>query len=168
MACLKVIAILEDLKSGKREKLNLADMFVDPDAPAEESKTIPKFIRNLPDGEKIQVNIAKELAAGDTTKSKATDKEFKTFQEERLSDAKPIKGLLTDFRVQGSKGDEKIPNEQSVLNTIEAISKSQAGKITEAKRGEIENAELEKLSDLVGYHQTHSKNVYSIVVRAKR
>ena len=28
-------AILEDLKSGKREKLNLADMFVDPDAPAE-------------------------------------------------------------------------------------------------------------------------------------
>lgn len=143
-------AILEDLKSGKREKLNLADMFVDPDASAEESKTIPKFIRNLPDGEKIEVNIAKELAAGDKTEIKPTDKEFKTFQEERLSDVQPIKGLLTDFRVQGSKGDEKIPNEQSVLNTIEAISKSQAGKITEAKRGEIENAELEKLSDLVG------------------
>ena len=142
--------ILEDLKAGRREKLNLADMFVDPDASAEESKTIPKFIRNLPDGEKIEVNIAKELAAGDKTEIKPTDKEFKTFQKERLSDVQPIKGLLTDFRVQGSKGDEKIPNEQSVLNTIEAISKSQAGKITEAKRGEIENAELEKLSDLVG------------------
>ena len=36
-------AILEDLKSGKREKLNLADMFVDPDASAEESKTIPSL-----------------------------------------------------------------------------------------------------------------------------
>ena len=142
--------VLDELKSGQREKLDLRDMFLDPDAPAEESTTIPKFIRNLPDGEKIEVNIAKELAAGDKTEIKPTDKEFKTFQEERLSDAEPIKGLLTDFRVQGSKGDEKIPNERSVLNTIEAISKSQSGKINEAKRGEIENVELEKLSDLVG------------------
>ena len=145
--------VLEDLKSGKRKKLDLRDMFADPNFKGlteDELREVNETRKKVFNNNEVEVSIPENLAAGDKPEIKPTDKEFKTFQQERLSDAKPLKGLLTDFRVQGSRGDEKIPNEQSVLNTIEAISKSQAGKINEAKRGTIENAELEKLSDLVG------------------
>mgnify|MGYP003133541054 FL=1 len=58
--------------------------------------------------------------------------------------------MLTDFRVTGSQGDDKLPNEQSILNSIEAISQTHRGKIDEASRGKITQAETQQLADLVG------------------
>jgi len=59
-------------------------------------------------------------------------------------------GNLSDFRAVGAQGDEKIPDEGRTLSTIEAISRSYAGKIDEAKRGEITLEETKQLADLVG------------------
>lgn len=132
--------ILDDLKTGKREALKLEDMFLDPEAPAEKSVTIPKFLRGVEDKD----------AGGKADLKKPTEEQFNQFQEERLSDAKPIKGLLTDFRVQGAAGDDKIPNEQSVINSIEAISKTQSAEIERIKRGKMSDDVVGELADLVG------------------
>ena len=146
--------ISRELQTGERKPKDLADFFADSDVFPEE--TIEKVDTDVKktigdkDGTKIKVKIPEEKSAGQKTPFKPTDESFKEFQEQRKVDVKPEKGLLTDFRVSGSQGDEKIPNEQSVLNTIEAISKTQKGEIDRIKRGKLENEEVEKLADLVG------------------
>ena len=74
-----------------------------------------------------------------------------TFME-GLSIAKPPneKGLLDDFRAKGARGDAKIPDEQAVLDNIQAVSYTYAGKIDEAKRGEIELETTRQLADILG------------------
>ena len=60
------------------------------------------------------------------------------------------KGMLDDFRAVGAAGDAKIPDEANVLSSIQAISKTYAGKITEEKRGTITLEATRQLADLVG------------------
>jgi hypothetical protein len=60
------------------------------------------------------------------------------------------KGLLDDFRAVGSAGDAKIPDEQGVLSGIQAISKTYAGQIDEAKRGEITLEVTRQMADILG------------------
>jgi hypothetical protein len=59
-------------------------------------------------------------------------------------------GLLDDFRAVGSRGDEKIPDEGRVLSTIQSISSTYAGKIDEAKRGEITTEATRQMADILG------------------
>ena len=60
------------------------------------------------------------------------------------------KGMLDDFRAVGAAGDAKIPDEEGVLSSIQAISKTYAGKINEEKRGTITLEATRQLADLVG------------------
>ena len=60
------------------------------------------------------------------------------------------KGLLDDFRAVGSAGDAKIPDEEGVLSGIQAISKTYAGQIDEAKRGEITLEATRQMADILG------------------
>ena len=60
------------------------------------------------------------------------------------------KGMLDDFRAVGAAGDAKIPDEEGVLSSIQAISKTYACKINEEKRGTITLEATRQLADLVG------------------
>jgi len=60
------------------------------------------------------------------------------------------KGLLDDFRAVGSAGDAKIPDEAGVLAGIQAVSKTYAGQIDEAKRGEITLDATRQMADILG------------------
>ena len=62
----------------------------------------------------------------------------------------PESGLLTDFRAVGSGGDAKIPDEGTILSTIETISTKYKDQITDATRGKITQKATEDLADLVG------------------
>tara|TARA_R110002020_G_scaffold336283_10_gene551485 strand:+ start:4632 stop:7631 length:3000 start_codon:yes stop_codon:yes gene_type:complete len=145
--------ITEELKTGERQPKDLKEFFADKDLFAEPEETVDtdvtKIIGDTKEG-KIELKIPDQLSSGQKTPFKPTDKQFDQFQEQRKIDAKPEKGLLTDFRVTGSRGDDKIPDEQSVRNTMEAISVSQKDEIEKIKRGKLENQEIEKLADLVG------------------
>ena len=59
-------------------------------------------------------------------------------------------GLLDDFRAVGSAGDAKIPDEAGVLSGIQAISKTYAGQIDDAKRGEITLEATRQMADILG------------------
>jgi len=59
-------------------------------------------------------------------------------------------GLLSDFRAVGGSGDAKIPDEGTILSSIEAISKTYAGQITDEKRGEITLEATRQMADLLG------------------
>ena len=59
-------------------------------------------------------------------------------------------GLLDDFRAVGAAGDAKIPDENNVLSSIQAISKVYAGQIDEAKRGEQTLEATRQMADLLG------------------
>ena len=74
-------------------------------------------------------------------------------------------GLLTDFRAVGGAGDEKIPNEGRVLQSIEAISKTYSNEITDATRGEMTQTATRDLANLLG---TSPKNLArNILAREK-
>ena len=137
--------VLQELESGKRDPIDIEDIFV------------PPFLRGTETEKRAKTKVfgAKEVPQSeqmlDIGKTKEErDAKAQEFLENRKIQAVPKKGLLTDFRVTGSQGDDKLPNEQSILNSIEAISQTHRGKIDEASRGKITQAETQQLADLVG------------------
>lgn len=85
------------------------------------------------------------------TEIKADDETVAKFYENRDVAVPPnSKGLLDDFRAVGAGGDEKIPDEGTILNSIQSISGTYKNQITEATRGEITLTAQRQLADLVG------------------
>lgn len=132
--------MLDEIETGKREPEKLEDLL------------IPKFIRPTKKDQPLEYKKEETEKVDPTTASESINlnKAEKTFLEEKQKDVVPKDGLLTDFRVTGSKGDDKLPNEQSIYNTIESMSIAQSGKINEAKRGEMTEKAIADLADLVG------------------
>ena len=165
--------ILQDIEKGKREPQKLEDLlipkFIRPtkkDQPLEYKKDkaelsrLTKMAKKSTPGSDEQKEIIQQLNDLRTTLNMDPvevkegvvnfNQAEKKFLKEKETDAVPKKGLLTDFRVTGSKGDDKLPNEQSVYNTIEAMSQAHRGKIDEAKRGEMTEEVIADLADLIG------------------
>jgi len=59
-------------------------------------------------------------------------------------------GMLRDFRAVGSAGDAKIPDEGSILSTIDGISQTYRGTIDEATRGVQTEQATRELADYIG------------------
>jgi len=137
----------KELKSGQREPMDVEDIFIPPFLrPLVEEKEKGATIRTVKEKD---VNPS-EIMIGQSKDKDERDAKAQEFLDNRKVQAQPKKGLLTDFRVTGSQGDDKLPNEQTILTNIEAISQTHKGKINEAKRGEITNETLQDLADIVG------------------
>lgn len=137
----------KELESGQREAMDVEDIFIPPFLrPLVEEKEKGATIRTVKEKD---VNPS-EIMIGQSKDKDERDAKAQEFLDNRKVQAQPKKGLLTDFRVTGSQGDDKLPNEQSILTNIEAISQTHKGKINEAKRGEITNETLQDLADIVG------------------
>lgn len=84
--------------------------------------------------------------AGLATEEQAADVAAAMDQSAQISDD----GMLRDFRAVGSAGDAKIPDEGSILSTIDGISQTYRGTIDEATRGVQTQQATRELADYIG------------------
>ena len=75
------------------------------------------------------------------------------------------KGLLTDFRLYGKKGDLKLPDNKTIINTLEGYSKAYKSEIEANTRGRVSDQEVEEVSELIGLSQ--DKLIQTIINREK-
>ncbi len=137
----------------------------------DEPKPVREFI-----GEKEKTVTAKqdteiespilEQAAETTAETQARDKYINPTDQkiaETLKDLSEPNRVevspedLTDFSAVNKKGETLIPNEDNVIDVLQVASNKFAGKINEAKRGEITQAATRQLADLIGVGESKLK-----------
>ena len=135
-----------DTKLGGK-KVNVTDLLKDTEEPTKEV-----------------VDETEDVLKRSEVVDKTGDK-YDQFQEALEETPEVKKGLLTDIRLIGKKGDPKLPQEETLIKALEATSKTYEKEITNQKRGKVADTAVRELADTLG--MSKEKLVRTVLERKK-
>lgn len=151
---------LEELRNQKtNETIEVNKGFGSEDNAPDHIKVEPRNVDEYGFGPALDEESASFRRRLDNEIFGSTDIKLSEKFKEGLEQAKPAneKGMLDDFRAVGVRGDAKIPDENDIRDTIQALSYTYSDKIADDKRGEISLAAQRQLADLVGIDEERLK-----------
>ena len=151
---------LEELQKNQTDETNEVNRLLGgEDYAPDHIKVEPRDVDENGFGPALDAEEAAFRQALDNEVFGPTDIQLSEKFKEGLEQAQPPnqKGLLDDFRAVGARGDAKIPDENDIRDTIQALSYTYSDKIKDDKRGEISLAAQRQLADLVGVDEERLK-----------